>query len=268
MSSRSERIKRFFDNPLKRDGMEAEHDRLDAEHFDREAEKFLADGREKELVIDLKEEQPPRHKAFWAILSDVRGKKILDVGCGYGYSACRLAMLGADVTAIDISKKMCDLTKMSADLNHVNINVRNMSVVSTGFPDEYFDIIVGQVSLHHLPLSTAGAEMKRVLKKNGKAVFLEPIHQGKFMLELRSRIPVECLESPGGGALRIEEIKALGNLFGTVEIEYFGFFERLRRFRFFNFFSKILYAMDSALMKIPFGRKLASHALIVLKKHK
>ena len=209
---------------------------------------------------------PPRHRAFWRALEKVDGKRILDVGCGYGYSACRLALIGAQVVAIDVSSKMCDIARKAAELNRVEVDVRNISAVETGFPDESFDYVVGQVSLHHLPLNSAGPELKRVLKSGGKAVFIEPFHGTRFALKVRSKLPIKCFESPGGGALRLDEIESLGELFGKVEIEYFGIFERLRRFELFKWISPVLYGIDWFLLKLPGARRLASHVLIVFTK--
>jgi len=258
----------FYDNPLKSTGMEIDHDAADAAHFDDEADRFLAEEGKEALVVDFHEDMPPRHRAFWLELLDAPGKRILDVGCGYGYSAARLAMMGANVVAIDVSKKMCDLTRLAAEVNDVEIDVHNASAVNTGFPDDEFDIIVGQVSLHHLPLESSGRELKRILKPGGRAVFLEPIHTFKWIFDLRSRLPVACYESPGGGALRIEEIRELGNFFGDYKIRYFSVLERLRRFKPLDWISPILYAADTTLLKLPGTKGLSSAAVIVLKKTK
>jgi len=177
-----------------------------------------------------------------------------------------MAMNGANVMAIDISGGMCDLTRRAAEINGVTIDVRNISAVNTGLPDNEFDLVVGQVSLHHLPLKSAGLELKRVLKPNGEAIFLEPIHSYKWFYKLRGILPLACLESPGGGALRRDEIESLGQLFGKLEVTYFGFFERLRRLPFFRWASGALYAMDSIVLRLPLMKKFASHALITLTK--
>src|SRR5512132_390308 len=43
-----------------------------------------------------------------AICGDVRGLRLLDVGCGSGYFAREMAKLGARVTGIDISPRMIE----------------------------------------------------------------------------------------------------------------------------------------------------------------
>ncbi len=256
----------FFDNPLKAKGFEDEHDIAEAAHFDAEAERFLAEEGEKALIVDIHEKMPPRHRAFWRELGDASGLRALDIGCGYGYSACRLASMGAEVVAIDVSPKMCDLTRRASELNNVKIDVRNLSAVDTGFPDDYFDLVVGQVSLHHLPLATAGPEILRILKPGGRVVFLEPVHGYRWSFKLRSKLPVACYESPGGGALRKDELQFLGELFGKIEVRYFRILERLLRFRILRWASPIIYAADKVLVVIPGIKGFASAAVIVLTK--
>lgn len=259
-------IEVFYDNPLKRRGREAEHDAEDAAHFDAEAERFLAEEGENALIVNLREDRPPRHRAFWRELLDAGGKRVLDVGCGYGYASSLLAMMGAEVTAIDVSPGMCDLTCRAARINDVEVDVRNISAVDTGFPDEYFDLIVGQVSLHHLPLESAGIELARVLKVGGRAVFIEPIQPHEWLFKLRSKLPVACHESPGGGALRLDEIIALGIIFGDYKIQYFNITERLRRLKPLDWISPVLYTTDSILLKIPGMCGFAASAVITFTK--
>lgn len=259
-------INLLYDNPLKKAGQESNHDSIEAEHFDAEADRFLSETEEKTLLVDFDEEMPPRHRAFWITIGNPKGLKVLDVGCGYGYSASRLALCGADVTAIDVSPKMCELTRKSAMLNGVDIDVRCISASDTGFEDNYFDLIVGQVSLHHLSLDSAGIELRRILKPCGRAIFLEPIQAGKNLFKLRTMLPLSCKESPGGGALRKDEIDKLSRIFGKVEFRRFAILERLRRIKLFDTISPVLYSIDRFLLAIPGVRNLSAHALIILTK--
>jgi SAM-dependent methyltransferase len=256
----------FYDNPLKKAGSEAEHDRQDAEHFDEEARGFLEKNDDALLLVDFAEKMPPRHRAFWDEFRNVAGLKILDVGCGYGYSACRLALMGAKVTAIDVSGGMCGITRKAAGLNNVAVDVHRASAVSTGFEDVRFDMIAGQVSLHHLPMPNSAIELRRILKKGGMAVFLEPVQGPRWLLKIRGMLPLPCRESVGGGALRKGQIAEIGKIFGSVEVKYFAIFERLRRIKLFDRISPVLYFFDRILLALPFMRAFAAHALIILKK--
>src|ERR1700681_2946603 len=53
------------------------------------------------------------------VLGDLRGKAVLDVGCGDGSNSVLLAKLGALVTGIDLSPKSIELARRKAEISHV-----------------------------------------------------------------------------------------------------------------------------------------------------
>jgi 2-polyprenyl-3-methyl-5-hydroxy-6-metoxy-1,4-benzoquinol methylase len=55
------------------------------------------------------------------LLGDIKGKSILDIGCGNGYFAEQLVKNGADVTGYDISKKQIDKANASKDKHKLDI---------------------------------------------------------------------------------------------------------------------------------------------------
>jgi len=62
-----------------------------------------------------------------------------------------------------------------ADLEPGSADVRSMSVTAIDFPDEYFDIVLCNHVLEHVPDdSQAIAEIFRVLKRNGRAILQTP----------------------------------------------------------------------------------------------
>lgn len=52
--------------------------------------------------------------AMLSLIGNVKGKKMLDAGCGHGYYSLLLAKKGPRVTGIDISEKMIELAKKDA----------------------------------------------------------------------------------------------------------------------------------------------------------
>lgn len=50
-----------------------------------------------------------------SLIGDVKHKRVLDAGCGYGFYSILLAKRGAMVTGIDISEKMIALAKNNAE---------------------------------------------------------------------------------------------------------------------------------------------------------
>jgi SAM-dependent methyltransferase len=52
-------------------------------------------------------------------------------------------------------------------------------------------VVFGMAILHHLDLDLASKEVFRVLKKGGKAIFLEPVRNSKLMWFIRNLIPYQ-----------------------------------------------------------------------------
>ena len=109
------------------------------------------------------------------ILGNIKDKNILDVGCGAGDTAVYFALQGAIVTAVDISPEMIKVTKKVASKFGVKIKTAVMVSEKLEFPDACFDFVFGNGILHHSDLTLASNEIKRILKKGGKAVFVEPL---------------------------------------------------------------------------------------------
>lgn len=124
--------------------------------------------------------ESPRQEWDWRqqsamLLGNVAGKSLLDFGCGMGEEAVYFAKLGANVTAIDISPIGIKMTRDRAKANGVEsqVTAELMDCSSTSFPDEFFDVAHGLGILHHVGLHEGLAEVRRILKPSGRAVFLE-----------------------------------------------------------------------------------------------
>jgi ubiquinone/menaquinone biosynthesis C-methylase UbiE len=109
------------------------------------------------------------------LLGDITGKALLDYGCGMGEEAVYFAKLGARVTAIDISEVGVATLKKRATHHKLDLRAFEMRCDQTSFADESFDRVHGMGILHHVGIETALAEVWRVLRPGGTAVFLEPM---------------------------------------------------------------------------------------------
>ena len=79
--------------------------------------------RDRETNLNDLLEQP----AMKRLLPDVRGKSVLDLGCGYGHNCMDFIVRGAkNVVGIDISKKMLEVAR--SESSHERIEYINMSM--------------------------------------------------------------------------------------------------------------------------------------------
>jgi len=109
------------------------------------------------------------------LLGDLRGMELLDYGCGMGEESVYFAKLGAKVTGIDISEVGIASLQKRAAHHGLPIKAMEMRVDPTTFPDKSFDRIHGLGILHHVGMARGMAEIHRLLRPGGVAVFLEPL---------------------------------------------------------------------------------------------
>jgi len=107
-----------------------------------------------------------------AMLGDVAGKTILDLGCGEGGYARELARRGAKVTAVDGSARLIEIARQRAsaegvDVKFVNANANDLRDVESG----RFDVVVAAMSLMDIEdYPGAIGEVHRVLRGGGELV--------------------------------------------------------------------------------------------------
>lgn len=98
----------------------------------------------------------------------VKGKRLLDIGCGAGVHAARYAQKGARVCGIDISTSMIELARERLP----ELDFRVGSIMRLPYAANSFDIATASLVLNYVDdLPKAFAEVNRVLKHNGKFLF-------------------------------------------------------------------------------------------------
>lgn len=184
MTTNAEEIKRWETVEVKRSASEAR--RKDAE-----------DLRVAAHVIE-RYRNPPADTIYpleyaYHLLGDVAGKTILDYGCGLGDNTVLLAARGANVVGVDISPELIELAEKRLRQHGLteNSEFRIGSAHKLPFPDESVDVVFGMAILHHLDLKTSSAEVFRILKKGGRAIFMEPVRNSRFIKFIRNLIPYE-----------------------------------------------------------------------------
>jgi ubiquinone/menaquinone biosynthesis C-methylase UbiE len=104
-------------------------------------------------------------------LGDVRGKRILDLGCGTGNYAIELARRGAIVTGIDASMDMLDTAMEKAKAAGLQIAFLEGRAEEMPLKAGSFDALVSVTACEFFgDMRMAAGEMKRVIKPDGKIV--------------------------------------------------------------------------------------------------
>ena len=84
-----------------------------------------------------------------ALLPDVDGRRVLDLGCGAGQLARYLATTGAaEVVGVDVSERMLALAR--AEWAHPRVTYWRGAVEHVMFPPARFDLVVSSLVLHYV----------------------------------------------------------------------------------------------------------------------
>ena len=117
------------------------------------------------------------------ILGNVRGKRILEIGCGGAQNSIVLAKWGAEAYGLDLSRNQILYGKRLAKKEGTGIDLMVGNMEGLPFRDESFDLVTTAISLLFVPdLRAAFAEVNRVLARNGYFTFSEihPLVEGKL----------------------------------------------------------------------------------------
>lgn len=165
-----------------------------------------------------------------AQLGDVRGLRLLDLGCGHGMASVVLAWRGARVTACDLSAGYLAEVAARAEANRVAIERVQLDGDRLPFADGSFDRIWGNAILHHLDVNRAGREIHRVLTPGGIAVLCEPWGENPFLNASRRLLPYPGKHrTPDEQPLRRRDVDTLAAIFPRVEQRGFQFLSMIRR---------------------------------------
>jgi ubiquinone/menaquinone biosynthesis C-methylase UbiE len=205
-----------------------EKDEREAQFWDKWADQFTDDQLREVGLNETNAENLCRVK----LLGDVKGKRVLDVGCGTGVWSAILANRGAEVWGIDISPACVRVTLRRAGLQGVEkqVHAEVMSAEEMTFEDGFFDVVHGQDIIHHLDAEKFGKEIARVLKPGGVAVFKENCANNPFLMFARNHIcgrwGIPRWSSDDEYPLTKENRAKFGKSFQRMQVEYpvFGCF--------------------------------------------
>jgi len=112
-------------------------------------------------------------------LAPVKGKRVLDVGCGGGILADAMARRGASVLGIDLAAKPLKVAQLHA-LEAGTPSVEYREVAAEGLADElpaHFDVVTCMEMLEHVPDPSSIVRACTALVKPGGWVFFSTLNR-------------------------------------------------------------------------------------------
>ena len=139
------------------------------------------------------------HDQLMGLLEPLQGRRILELGMGRGRLSVYLAKQGAKITGIDIAPRLVEAARMLARINEVDCDFQRANIIKLPVEDEQFDTVLGNMVLHYLSqpdLLKAFEDIRRVLKPDGIAIFVEPVENSRVFDLLQNLIPAGKRNTP------------------------------------------------------------------------
>ena len=211
----------------------------------------------------------------YALMGDIRGKRVLDVGCGNGENSLLFARWGAEVTGIDISPGAIALAQRRAAEAGLsaNTNFLVMPFEEVANAEARFDVVWSAAFLHHVldRLEAVVTLLHQNVTPNGRVVLMEPVRLSEVVKRVRALIPPYPEGTPDERPLETADLAKIWRRFGVAERRLYGPLSRacdqygFRLFtgsyetgsRFQRGVFDSIYKADQLLMRMPFSQSTA-----------
>jgi ubiquinone/menaquinone biosynthesis C-methylase UbiE len=198
------------------------------------------------------------------IRTHARNAVFLDYACGNGQYAllaarsdARLA-LGFDISDVSVQ----NARRNAAGLD--NARYFQADAESTRLPDQCIDAAICSGMLHHLDLSYAFPELRRILKPGGKILAVEALDYNPAIKLYRAMTPDMRTDWEKAHILSLKDLRFASRFFNVTEVKYWhvvgyaaGKFPALL---------PVLDGLDRVLERIPFVNRLAWMFTFVLER--
>ncbi len=155
-------------------------------------------------------------------LGDIRGKRLLDIGCGFGEASVYFALLGAIVTSSDLSQGMLNATCSLAQVYGVNVTPHLAAAEDLQLlQDAQFDIIYMGNLLHHVDIDQTLSRIKPHLAVGGIVTTWDPVAYNPVINLYR--VIATKVRTPDEHPLKWSDIQLFRKHFNNVETRYFWF---------------------------------------------
>lgn len=152
-----------------------------------------------------------------------RGKVVLDYACGDGANTIRAAKAGAELAiGLDISSVSVENARRNAERAGVAENSFFIQgdCENTGLPSESVDIVLCCGMLHHLDLSYAFPELRRILKVGGRCFAYEALNYNPVIKLYRRLTPAKRTEWEKQHILSLKDLQFAKRFFDVKDVKY------------------------------------------------
>ncbi|MCK9274000.1 MAG: class I SAM-dependent methyltransferase [Syntrophales bacterium] len=186
-----------------------------------------------------------------------KDKIFLDYACGNGGNAIKAAKAGASLSlGFDISDVSVNNARLDAEKNALeNIYFFQADAENTKLPDGCIDTIICSGMLHHLDLSYALPELRRILAPKGKILAVEALDYNPAIKLYRELTPDMRTEWEKAHILTLKDVDFAGRFFDIGEVKYWHILSYAGAYmpRLLKWFD----AIDGILVKVPVIRLMA-----------
>lgn len=156
------------------------------------------------------------------IIANAHGKVFLDYACGNGSNAIKAAKAGAalaigiDISSVSVENARAD----AAALGLTNVVFLQADAERTLLPASSIDVIICSGMLHHLDLSYAFVELRRILAPGGKILAIEALNYNPFIRLYRMLTPAMRTDWEKNHILGFSDIRFAKRFFDVRSIRF------------------------------------------------
>lgn len=187
------------------------------------------------------------------LLTESKGKVLLDYCCGIGGQSIAAAKAGAALSiGVDISAYSLAVAESRAEEAGVadRCVFIQADAENTGLPDNSVDRIICSGVLHHLDISYAFPELRRILKPGGRILAVEALDYNPAIKLYRMRTPNIRTEWEKAHILSLKDVRFARRFF-DVENLRFWHITAIAGPHLPSFFLPVLHGVDRVLERVP-----------------
>lgn len=152
-----------------------------------------------------------------------KGKVFLDYACGNGRNAIKAAKFGAALSiGIDISRVSVENAKRAAAAEGVQDTTRfvQADAENTLLPSDSIDVVICSGMLHHLDLSYAFPELRRILRPGGRILAMEALDYNPAIKLYRRITPEMRTDWEKAHILSLADLRFASRFFDVENVKY------------------------------------------------